>query len=339
MSEAVSVVGAGSWGTALTHLLLSRGIPVRLWCYDTDVARELRRSRVNRVYLPSVRLPRGLEVHTSLPEVLEGARTILAVVPTQFIRKTFRRAAGHVSPDATVVTAAKGIEARTLLTASEIFRELLGPGPGMAVLSGPSFAAEVSRKVPTAVTLAAETESEAMRLQRLFTASYFRVYTSRDLMGVELGGALKNVMAIAAGISDGLGLGHSTRAALITRSLAEMIRLGTRLGAEAATFSGLSGLGDLVLTSTADLSRNRTVGVRLGSGKTLKEILDGMKMVAEGVETARSAYRLAAKNGVDMPIVTEVYRVLYRRKSPARAVDDLMSRSLKVEFESDPRGS
>jgi len=332
MHEAVSVIGAGSWGTALAHLLLSKGVPVRLWSYDAAVAEEIARKRTNRRFLPGVRLPGRIEVSTDLPEVLRGARTILAVVPTQFIRRTFRKAAAHVADGATLVSAAKGIENRTLLTTSEIFRELLDGKPRLAVLSGPSFAAEVSRGVPTAVTLAAERAEDAERLQRLFTTPYFRVYSSRDLMGVELGGALKNVMAIASGISDGLGLGHSSRAALITRGLAEMTRLGLARGADPTTFSGLSGLGDLVLTCTGDLSRNRSVGLRLGAGEKIRDILAGMTMVAEGVETARSAYRLARDVGVEMPIVTEVYRVLYRGKSPSRAVRELMSRPLTVEF-------
>lgn len=333
MPEEISVIGAGSWGTALTHLLASKGIMVRLWGHEEEVIRQIRDTRTNNTFLPGVRLPGSVEPTTSLREALEAAQTVLAVVPTQFIRPTFRKASGWISPGATIVSASKGIEHRSLLSASEIFTELFGDEIRQAALSGPSFAKEVAKGAPTAVTLATANEDEAGRLQKLFNSPYFRVYTNQDIMGVEIGGALKNVMAIAAGISDGLGLGHSARAALITRSLAEMTRLGVALGADARTFSGLSGLGDLVLTCTGELSRNRTVGFKLGSGMKLKEILESMKMVAEGVATSRSAYRLAERTGVEMPIVTEVYKVLYRGKSPARAVSNLMSRSLKVEFE------
>jgi len=333
MPEEISVIGAGSWGTALTHLLASKGVMVRLWGHEEDVIRQIRDSRTNKTFLPGVRLPRCVAATTSLREALEDAQTVLAVVPTQCIRGTFRKASPWLRTGATIVSASKGIEHRSLLTASEIYTELFGGGIRQAVLSGPSFAKEVAKGAPTAVTLATENDNEAARLQQLFNSPYFRVYTHRDMIGVELGGALKNVMAIAAGISDGLGLGHSARAALITRSLAEMIRLGVALGADARTFSGLSGLGDLVLTCTGELSRNRTVGFKLGSGMKLKDILESMKMVAEGVATSKSAYRLSEKAGVEMPIVAEVYKVLYRGKSPANAVRHLMSRSLKVEFE------
>lgn len=333
MPEEISVIGAGSWGTALTHLLAAKGVRVRLWGHEEEVICQIRDSRTNKTFLPGVRLPSSVMPTTSLKEALEDAHTVLAVVPTQFIRGTFRKASRWLRKGTTVVSASKGIEHRSLLTASEIFTELFGSGIRQAVLSGPSFAREVAKAAPTAVTLATEDDNEAVRLQRLFNSPYFRVYTHRDIIGVELGGALKNVMAIAAGISDGLGLGHSARAALITRSLAEMIRLGVALGADERTFSGLSGLGDLVLTCTGELSRNRTVGFKLGSGMKLKDILESMLMVAEGVATSKSAYRLAEKAGVEMPIVAEVYKVLYRGKSPATAVRHLMSRSLKVEFE------
>jgi len=332
MKESLSVIGAGSWGTCLAHLLSSKGLPVRLWSFEEDVVKSIRRTRTNRIYLPGVRLPQTLGPTSSLEESLEGASVILGVVPAQHIRSVFRKAAPHIRKGATVVSASKGIETRTLLTPVQVYHEILGRSVHLAALSGPSFAREVSRQVPTAVTLGVSRGCNAEMLQQIFTASYFRVYTHADLVGVELGGAVKNVMAIAAGISDGLELGHSARAALITRGLAEMIRLGTRMGARAETFAGLSGLGDLVLTCTGDLSRNRTVGFKLGSGMTLKEILSGMRMVAEGVETTRSVHSLARKMNVDMPIVQEVHSVLFRGKDPARAVKHLMSRSLKSEF-------
>jgi len=333
MKEAVSVMGAGSWGTALAHLLGSKGVPVLLWSFEQEVVAEIRRTRVNRSYLPGRRLPETVTATSSMEEALAGTRVILGVVPVQHIRSVFRKCVGLVAENATLITASKGIENGTLLTPVQIYRELLAPSVRLAALSGPSFAKDVAAGVPTAVTLAVSDEGDAGPLQRLLSASYFRVYTNPDLVGVELGGALKNVMAIAAGISDGLGLGYSSRAALITRGLAEMIRLGTAMGGRAETFAGLSGLGDLVLTCTGDLSRNRTVGLKLGSGMTLKDTLAGMRMVAEGVETTRSTHALARKMHVDMPIVNEVYSVLFRRKSPARAVQQLMTRSPKSEFD------
>jgi len=332
MGQEISVIGAGSWGTALAHMLGSKGCAVRLWAHEEEIARGIRENRCNPVFLSGVELPATVTSTSSLPEAVERAGVILCVVPTQFIRATFRRVLSHVADGACVVTASKGIEKKTLLTPAGIFRELCGNDIRLGVLSGPSFAKEVAARKPTAVTLAVSDGSVSRKLQELFSASYFRVYTHHDLIGAELGGALKNVMAIAAGISDGMGLGHSARAALITRGLAEMIRFGVTVGADATTFSGLSGLGDLVLTCAGDLSRNRSVGVELGRGRSLKEILGEMRMVAEGVATARSAFDLAQKWKVEMPIVTEVYRVLYKRRSPVAAVNELMSRTPKSEF-------
>jgi len=333
MKSPVSVIGAGSWGTCLAHLLGSKGLDVRLWSFEEEVVRSIRRSRVNTAYLPGVKLPKTIQATTSLEEALAASPVILGVVPAQHIRSVFRKAGPFIQSGATLISASKGIETRTLLTSVQVYEQVLDNTVRLAAISGPSFAKEVSRQVPTAVTLAVSEGCDPGPLQELLNTPYFRVYTHPDLVGVELGGALKNVMAIAAGISDGLGLGHSARAALITRGLAEMIRLGTRMGARPETFAGLSGLGDLVLTCTGDLSRNRTVGFKLGSGMTLDEILSGMRMVAEGVQTTRSVHALARKMNVDMPIVNEVHAVLFRRKDPARAVRKLMTRSLKSEFD------
>ncbi len=332
MSKTISIIGAGAWGTALAHLLGSKGLPVKLWVRESDVFLQIHDTGYNKTYLPGIRLPSTITPTSSLEEALSTANIIIGVIPTQFIRSVFGKAGSFIANKATLVNASKGIEKKTLLTASGVFKELLGERVKHAVLSGPSFAKEVSSKIPTAVSLATESESEAGRLQRLFTTPYFRVYTNSDLVGAELGGALKNVIAIAAGISDGLGLGHSSRAALITRGLAEMTRIGVALGADQRTFSGLSGLGDLVLTCTGELSRNRTVGFKLGSGIKLKDILNGMKTVAEGVETSRSAYELSKKVGAETPIITEIYKVLYQRKSPVSAVKHLMARPPKSEF-------
>jgi glycerol-3-phosphate dehydrogenase (NAD(P)+) len=325
-------MGAGSWGTALAHLIGTNGRQVLLWCHEEEVAEGIRKKRLNPRYLSDIRLPETVTATVSAREALDGAEAVVCVVPTQFIRKVFRKVRGHVAPGTCIVTASKGIEKKTLLTPSGILTELFGDRITIGALSGPSFAKEVARLKPTAVTLAVDDTDAAERLQALFTSPYFRVYTHHDLIGAELGGALKNVMAIAAGISDGLGLGHSARAALITRGLQEMIRLGVAMGADPTTFSGLSGLGDLVLTAAGDLSRNRRVGLELGRGRSLKQILDDMNMVAEGVATARSARDLSAKMDVEMPIVNEVYRVLYHRRSPETAVRELMSRSPKSEF-------
>ena len=329
----VAVIGGGSWGTALAHLLGTSGHAVRLWAFEADIVCQITETRRNPTYLPNTELPVTVTATASLQEALTGTDTVLCVVPTQFIRSVFAEGGRYLSDGAAVVSASKGIEKKTLLTATGILEDVFGKRISIAALSGPSFAKEVVKRAPTAVTLSCANESVGRRLQKIISSPYFRVYAHDDLLGVELGGALKNVMAIAAGISDGLCLGHSTRAALITRGLAEMVRLGVALGADAQTFSGLSGLGDLVLTATGDLSRNRTVGLKLGQGMTIEAILADMRMVAEGVETSRSAYELATRTGVEMPIVEEVYRVIYEGKSPASAVRDLMSRSQKLEFE------
>jgi len=326
----IAVIGAGSWGTTLACLLQEKEYDVTLWAFDKEVAEEITRSGTNSVYFPGEKLPEGLKATSSLEEALRNARYILNVVPTQFVRSVFREAAAYIHNESIIISASKGIEQGTLLTVSEILHEVTRRQ--VAALSGPSFAREVIRRYPTAVTLAAEDLDTGLLLQEIFNTSYFRVYTHADIIGVELGGALKNVIAIASGISDGLGLGHSARAALITRGLVEISRLGRAMGADPMTFSGLSGLGDLVLTCTGPLSRNYSVGVSLGKGMKLGEILASTRSVAEGVATSLSAYELSRKKGVEMPIVEQVYEVLYHEKDPETAVLNLMNRALKSEF-------
>ena len=326
----IAVIGAGSWGTTLASLLAGKEYDVSLWSHEKEVAEEIQDSRTNSTYLPDVVLPATLRATNDIEEAMRKARYILNVVPTQFTRPVFSGAAGYIHEKAVIVSASKGIEQGSLLTVSSILNEITGRQ--IAVLSGPSFAREVINKLPTAVTLATNNDEAALLLQEIFNTGYFRVYTHTDMLGVELGGALKNVIAIASGICDGLGLGHNARAALITRGIAEMTRLGERMGADKRTFSGLSGIGDLVLTCTGPLSRNYSVGIKLGRGMKLSEILSSTKSVAEGVATALSAFELSRKFDVEMPIVEQVYKVIYKDKGPAEAVSVLMNRALRPEF-------
>ncbi len=326
-----AVIGAGSWGTTIAALLAGKDLDVSLWVYEKDLAKEIERTRVNSVYLPGEELPRNIKISSDLEEVLRGARYIISVVPTQHIRNIFSKAGRILAgKKISLISASKGVENSTLKRPSEILRELTGVEA--AVLSGPSFAKEVLERKPTAVTLASKDKTEAILLQKLLNTSYFRVYTHQDVTGVELGGALKNVVAIASGISDGLGLGNNARAALITRGLAEMKRLGVAMGAMEQTFFGLSGMGDLVLTCTASLSRNYTFGQKLAAGLTAAQISATSRTIAEGVATSKSVVELSKKHGVEMPIARQVYNVIFDGKSPVKAVEDLMGRSLKHEF-------
>ncbi|MEJ2182522.1 MAG: NAD(P)-dependent glycerol-3-phosphate dehydrogenase [Nitrospirota bacterium] len=326
----IAVLGAGSWGSTLAKLLAEKDYDVSLWVHEEDLAREISQTGVNSVFLPGVELPRSLKASADFERVLRGSRYVVSVVPTQFVRSVMRVARPHIERNAVVVSASKGIENKTFQTVTSIVHEMTGLPA--AALSGPSFASEVVRRLPTAVTLACRDRNVGLLLQELFTTDYFRVYTHHDVIGTELGGALKNVMAVAAGISEGLGLGSNARAALITRGLMEMTRLGVCMGAEEKTFFGLSGLGDLVLTCTSTQSRNYTVGRRLGQGEKLKEILASMTAVAEGVSTTRAAHALATKKRVEMPIVEQVHAVLYEEKDPREAVTALMTRLPKAEF-------
>ncbi|MCJ7830164.1 MAG: NAD(P)-dependent glycerol-3-phosphate dehydrogenase [Desulfobacterales bacterium] len=331
----IGVIGAGSWGTALANLLGTKGYRADLWVYEKEVREQILAYRENRIFLPGFRLSEQLCPSNDIAEVVSGKDLLLIVVPSHVMRETAARISGHIRRDMIIVSASKGIENETLMTMSGVLRTTLVdfPGDRLAVLSGPTFAREVAREVPTVVTLAAKDPQAASLVQQVFATPYFRVYTHDDLIGVELGGAVKNVIAIAAGIIDGLELGLNTRAALITRGLAEIRRLGVKLGANPHTFSGPSGIGDLVLTCTGNLSRNHTVGYKIGQGMKLKDILAEMRMVAEGVKTAQSVYNLSRRLGVEMPISHEIYHILYEDFSPREALQRLMTRDLKHELD------
>lgn len=333
MDKSIGVIGAGSWGTTLADMLAKKGHRVTLWAYEKELVSEMQMSRENSIYLPGIRLSAKLQFTASLEEALQGKELLLFVVPSQVLRRVLLDAVPHISHDSIVVSASKGIEVESLKLVSQIYEETLPEVlyRRFAVLSGPSFAREVALEMPTAVVAAAADPLVAKAVQDAFNCGFFRVYTNSDLIGVELGGAVKNVIAIAAGISDGLGFGSNTRAAIITRGLAEIARLGQALGARAETFAGLAGMGDLVLTCTGDLSRNRSVGIQLGQGRKLAEILAEMRMVAEGVKTTESTCLLARKLGVEMPIAFKVNEILYQDRPARDAVIELMSRDLKAE--------
>jgi glycerol-3-phosphate dehydrogenase (NAD(P)+) len=328
-----AVLGAGAWGTALAKVLADKGERVTLFARRADLAEQLRRRGENDRYLPGVRLPATLEATADLDEALRGADLIVLAVPSDALRAVAIDAFPRVEPGAVVVSATKGVENGSLMLMREVLLDVAGPAldERLTVLSGPSFAREVAFGLPTAVVVAGPPGVAKLAQQRC-ACDHIRVYTSDDAVGVELGGALKNVIAIAAGASDGLGYGHNARAALITRGLAEILRLTVAKGGNALTLAGLAGLGDLVLTCTGELSRNRTVGFELGKGHALADVVAGLGHVAEGVKTAKSAHDLAQRLGVDMPITAEVYRVLYEGKSPRHAVADLMGRELHAEF-------
>lgn len=331
--EKICVLGAGSWGTTLANILSEKGFDINLWVREEEVCQAILKRRENPLFLPGIRLAQNITPVNSVEEAVKDRVVVVCVIPSHGVRDIFQKAAPFLPKDAMVVSASKGLEQETLLTVSQILKQILPKAmhKNLSVLSGPTFAKEVSLKLPTAICVASSKKGAAEKVQQLFNTSSFRVYTNNDMTGVELGGALKNVIAIAAGISDGLGLGMNARAALITRGLAEISRLGVSMGADAETFAGLSGLGDLVLTCTGELSRNRSVGMMIGKGRKLKDILSEMKMIAEGVKTAEAAYALSKKQGVEMPITEQVYRVLYEDKSPKDAVMDLMTRRLKEE--------
>ena len=331
--ERLTVLGGGSWGTAIANLLADKGNEVILWMRSPELARAIKEKRENPVYLPGIKLSQRIQTTVSLRDALEGANFIVMAIPSHGIREVFDEAKRHISDDVLIVSTSKGIEEGSCLTPRGILKELLPgiAGDRIAVLSGPSFAREVACGLPTAVCAASESLEVACLVQKVFSTSYFRVYTNTDVTGVELGGALKNIIALASGISDGLGLGNNARAALITRGLAEIARLGVKMGADPRTFSGLSGLGDLVLTCTGRLSRNHTVGFRIGKGERLHDIIKDMKMVAEGVRTSKAALKLATIHNVDMPITGEIHKVLYEDKPPREAVLELMTRELKGE--------
>jgi glycerol-3-phosphate dehydrogenase (NAD(P)+) len=327
----IAVLGAGSWGTALAVHLGRLGHDVPLWARDAKLAADITARRANAIYLPDVTLPDGVAATAALDEALRDAPLVVSAIPSHGCRAVMRAAAPHLRPGATVVSAAKGLETDTLLRMSEVIAQEVGPAHPVVVLSGPSFAVEVAQQLPT-VVLAASSEADATDLvQAEFRGPFFRLYGSTDVTGVEIGGALKNVIAIAAGVVEGLGLGHNALAALITRGLAEITRLACAAGGQRETTAGLSGLGDLVLTCTGSLSRNRHVGVELARGRRLPDILAGMKMIAEGVNTTKAALALGARHGVELPIATQMSAVLEGRSDVRTAVEALMLRRQRAE--------
>ena len=327
-----AVVGAGAWGTALADLLARNGHQVTLWAYEPDVVKAINEKHENVRFLAGHRLAPTLTAVGELQKAVEGAELVTLATPSQLLRPIVKSARESFRNSAPIVVASKGLEPKTLALMTEVAEQEI-PGATVVALSGPSFAAEVAKCQPTAVVVASKSESAAAFTQRAFSSPYFRAYTHTDVTGVELGGALKNVMAVATGIAEGLGLGFNARAALITRGLAEMTRLGVALGAEQGTFAGLAGLGDLVLTCTGSLSRNRAVGLELGKGRQLEEVLRDTETVAEGVVTAQGARELAARERVEMPIVDTVNRVLFEGQSARSAIAALMSRELRSEVD------
>ncbi len=329
----IGVLGGGSWGTTLAILLHEKGFYVKVWEFSREQVESIKARRENIRFLPGIFISNEIEFTTSLEDVVKEAEVIVIVLPSQVVRDVVKQLVSIIKPGVVIVSAVKGLEIVTMKRISEVITEYLPQGARIGVISGPSHAEEVSRKIPTAIVSAAEDEKVAKFIQELFLNPNLRVYTNTDLIGVELGGALKNIVAIAAGISDGLGLGDNTKAALITRGLVEIIRVGKISGAKESTFLGLSGLGDLVVTCTSKHSRNRHLGEMLGKGISLEDALSSMVMVAEGVPTTKAAKELANKVNIELPITNEVYNILFERKNPKEAVTDLMLRSAKKEEE------
>ncbi|MBP1647008.1 MAG: NAD(P)H-dependent glycerol-3-phosphate dehydrogenase [Bacteroidetes bacterium] len=329
----IAVIGAGGWGTTLAILLSENSHQVCLWSFAESDATTMREKRENSAFLPGVRIPSAIDITSDLLHAVEGCELLVSAVPSQYMRSVLVQLQGHPLGDVTIVNVSKGIENGTLMTMSEMILDVFpGLSAGNVVtLSGPSHAEEVSRKIPTLVVAASSSLERAKLVQSAFMVPYFRVYESNDIRGVEMGGSLKNVIAIAAGIIDGANLGDNTKAALMTRGIAEIARIGVALGAHVRTFSGLSGIGDLMVTCMSRHSRNRHVGVEIGKGRKLSEILAETKMVAEGVATANSAYELARRTGVEVPIISEVQKILFEEKDPLKACYDLMTRDPKGE--------
>lgn len=327
-----AVVGAGAWGTALADLLARNGGSVTLWAYEPDVVASINGRHENVRFLANAKLHDGLRATEDLDEAVRGAELVVFVTPSHVLRGIARHSAKSAHATATLVVASKGIERESLALMTDVVSEEM-PGRLVVGLSGPSFAREVVERQPTAVVAASRDTAASARVQRALSSDAFRVYTHHDVIGVELGGSLKNVMAIATGMAEGLGLGYNPRAALITRGLAEMTRLGVALGADPSTFAGLAGMGDLVLTCTGALSRNRQLGLEIGQGKRLDESLAARETVAEGVYTTQSAHALASREEIEMPIIAAVYRILFEGRDPRRAIGELMTRELRAEPE------
>lgn len=331
--RSLAIIGGGSWGTALAIVLAPRFPDVRLWVYESDLASRIHHTRENDVYLPGFPVPGNVKVVNHMPAALEGADLVLSVVPSHLVRPLYERMLPFLHREMLFISATKGLDTNNLLRPSEIMTAVISQRfqPRVAVLSGPSFAREVAALYPTAIVISSADQALAACIQAAFSSATLRLYTSSDPIGVELGGSIKNVVAIGAGVLSGLNFGHNPVAALITRGLAEMKRLAVALGAQARTLSGLAGLGDLVLTCTGELSRNRTVGVELARGRKLDEIVSNMRMVAEGIRTTTAAVELARRHSVDMPITEQMYQMLHHGLDPREAVRRLMERSLKGE--------
>jgi glycerol-3-phosphate dehydrogenase (NAD(P)+) len=331
----IGVVGAGAWGTALAKLLADKGFALDLWVFEEQVRQQIEQYRENRVFLPEIILPENISATNDLETAVRNKDMVLVVVPSHCMRDVAGRMKNHINPETVVVTASKGIENKTHMVMTQILAQKIDivPEGNFAALSGPSFAREVANMVPTVVAAASINHDTAVFVQKVFSCSTFRVYVNDDPIGTQIGGAMKNVLAIAAGICDGMNMGLNPRAALITRGLTEMNRLGRKLGADPLTLSGLAGVGDLLLTCTGALSRNYTLGKQIGQGRKLDDIVSEMRMVAEGVKTTRSVYNLSKKLGVDLPICNEVYSVLFEGRSADQTIERLMNRSLKHELD------
>ena len=328
----IGVIGGGSWGTALAILLLNNGHNVDIWIRDSLQIQHIKESNENKKYLPGIVIPSNLNLTNDISKVIYDKQVIVLAIPSHGVRQILNETKNIINKDQVIVNVAKGIENNTLLRISQIVEEILPYNP-YAVLSGPSHAEEVARNMPTTVVSASKDKKVAEYVQDIFMSSYFRVYTNPDVVGVELGGSLKNVIALGAGISDGVGYGDNTKAALMTRGIIEMARLGKKMGANSSTFSGLSGIGDLIVTCTSMHSRNRRAGILIGQGKSLGEAIDSVGMVVEGIKTTKSAYELAKREQVVMPITEEIYQVLYEGKNVKNSVDNLMLRDKKPEME------
>ena len=328
----IGVIGAGSWGTALSLHLAGNFEQIDLWVYEKKLCDIINKERENKWFLPNFFLPKNIVSDNSIERVSQNQEIILLVVPTQELRKIVSQLKPFIKPETIIINASKGIENNSLIPCHKIIADSLATDSKIATISGPTFAKEVANKVPSALLAASESEDTAKIIQGIFSSEKMKVFTSTDIMGVEMGGALKNVIAIATGICDGLNLGCNTRAALITRGLVEIARIGTRMGAKPETFYGLSGLGDLVLTCTGELSRNRHLGVQLGQGNSLNEITKKMKMIAEGITTVKSAYQLIEKLNIQASVIEETYKVLHEAKTPQKALNDLMELEISKEF-------
>jgi len=329
----ISVLGAGGWGTTLAILLHYNGHNVTLWEYKKSYARHLLKKRINTDYLPGIKIPKEINITSDIEEASDNKNLMVLAVPSQFLRNVVKEIDFHQIKESILVSVSKGIENKSLMTMSQMLKDVFHQlnKNQIGVISGPSHAEEVSRRIPTAVVAASSDIETAKTIQAAFMTSYFRVYASTDILGVELGGAFKNIIAIGAGIIDGAGFGDNTKAAIMTRGVAEISRLGLAMGARPETFAGLSGMGDLIVTCMSRHSRNRFVGEQIGKGKKLKQILKSMEQVAEGVETTRSANQLASKKGIETPITNEVYKILFEDKDPVKATTDLMNRDMKSE--------